>query len=262
MSNKSSKMNKNKDKKSKRVFHRGNLFLLFLRFAFACYFLGIYLTNKEILDIGGFPEWKGMYVAGGILLAVILIRFIPFRFWEKGSKKFRKSEFIPTPEYRSDPHLSAEHLKKLRSVNKGMFFALAFYFGITAIFFVLYFIGLIGTPEIFMLTMLYFAGDRFFIGVFCPLRTWFLKNKCCTDCRIFNWDMLMIVFPLIIIPGVISWTLCVVAIIYTFLWEISAHLHPERFLEETNLSLKCEKCPKTNCPKKRRQLFKNAFSKE
>lgn len=253
---------KKQNAKGKRVFHRGNMILLFIRFAIGCYFLGIYLTNKEILDIGGFPEWKGMYVAGGILFITIFLRFFPFSFWPVGAKKHLKKEFLPTAQYRNDPHLSTEHLKKLRTLNKGMFFSLAFYFGLTGIFFVLYFVGLIGAPELFMLTMFYYVADRFFIGVFCPLRVWFLKCKCCKDCRIYNWDMLMIVFPLIVLPGVIGWTLCLLAIVNTAIWEISFHLHPERFIEETNEKLRCAKCPQTNCPKKRRALFKNAFSKE
>ena len=261
MSVNSKKQNKKK-KKSKRVFHPGNTVLLFIRFAIACYFLGIYITGKEILDFSGFPEWKGAYVIGGILLLTILLRFFPFPFWFAGRKKHWKSEFVPTPEYRADPHLSAEHYKSLHKLNKGMMFSLIFYFAFTGVFFVLYFLGIIGAAEMFMLTMVYFAGERFFEGVFCPLRAWFMKNKCCTDCRIYNWDCLMVVFPLIVIPGVIPWTLCLVALIYTFIWEISAHIHPERFLEQTNETLRCAKCPKNNCPKRRRELFKNAFSKE
>lgn len=236
--------------------------LLFIRFAVACYFLGIYLTNRESLDITGFPEWKGLYVVGGIVLLTMLARFFPLPIYFTGAKKHLKHEFQPTKEYQKDPKLSTEDYKKIHQLNKGAFRTFLFYIGITGVFFVLYFLGIIGAPEILLLSMLYYVLDRFCIGVFCPIRVLFLKSKCCTDCRIYNWDNIMIVFPLIILPGVISWTLVLVATVYTFVWEISYHVHPERFLERTNAALRCENCPKDNCPKRRRALFKNAFSKE
>ncbi len=45
-------------------------------------------------------------------------------------------------------------------------------------------------------------------------------NKCCTTCRIFNWDHLMMFTPMLFVKGFSSYSLILVAISVFAAWEI------------------------------------------
>ena len=229
------------------------------RFILACYCFGIYLTNKKLLDISSFPEWKGMYVIAGIILVDFILRFIPFKYHPMGMRKHVKSTFIPSLQYKENGGLSKKDEKDLEQLKKEFTKGLLFYFGLTAIWFVLYFLHIFGVPELFMIMMAYYVGDMICVNLFCPFRMFFMKNRCCTVCRIYNWDALFLVFPLIVVPGVLTWGLNIVAIIYTFIWELSFRTHPERFLVRTNMAIRCENCPKTLCPQRREKYLRSIF---
>ena len=74
-----------------------------------------------------------------------------------------------------------------------------------------------------------------------------MKNRCCTTCRIFNWDHMMMFSPIVFIPGVFTWTLCLAAVVVFLVWEITFALHPERFWEGSNSALHCANCTDRLC---------------
>lgn len=82
---------------------------------------------------------------------------------------------------------------------------------------------------------------------FCPFQTWLMKNKCCTSCRIYNWDFVMMFTPLLFIRSYATWSLFAMAFILFLRWEITLSLHPERFAENTNASLSCGCCEEKLC---------------
>jgi hypothetical protein len=74
-----------------------------------------------------------------------------------------------------------------------------------------------------------------------------LGNKCCTTCRIFNWDHMMMFTPMLLVGSFFSISLLVMAIIDLAVWEITIYLHPERFWENSNMALKCSECTDKLC---------------
>lgn len=66
---------------------------------------------------------------------------------------------------------------------------------------------------IFLVCILAYAFDR---GRFDVLE----GNKCCTTCRIFNWDHLMMFTPMLFVKGFSSYSLILVAISVFAVWEI------------------------------------------
>ena len=69
-----------------------------------------------------------------------------------------------------------------------------------------------------------------------------MKNKCCSACRIYNWDCAMMFTPLFFIPRHYSWSLLVLSVALLIRWKITFYLHPERFSEKTNDYLRCANC--------------------
>ncbi len=119
----------------------------------------------------------------------------------------------------------------------------------------LYFLGIIGVPEMLLLASFYYVCDVICIVFYCPFQHLFMKNKCCVTCRIFAWGTIMIATPLVFIPHLYSWSLVALALLCTVLWEVSYHRHGERFLEETNAFLACENCTDHMCVIKRHAKY-------
>ena len=100
--------------------------------------------------------------------------------------------------------------------------------------------------------MTYGMLDIVCILFFCPIRDWFLKSKCCADCRIYNWDYAMIFTPLFFLPHPYTWSLLAISLALLITWEVIYRLHPERFAKNTNASLMCENCKEKPCRHKKR----------
>ena len=111
---------------------------------------------------------------------------------------------------------------------------------------VLYYTNVINKVWLFMISVFFYVCDLICVLIWCPFRL-IMKNKCCTTCRIFNWDHLMMFSPLIFIGGFYAISLFVMAIAAWLIWELCVLLYPERFWEITNKSLKCSECTDKLC---------------
>lgn len=111
---------------------------------------------------------------------------------------------------------------------------------------VLYHSNIINKTGIFMITVFFYVCDLICVLIWCPFRL-IMKNKCCTTCRIFNWDHLMMFTPFIYVGGFYATSLVVIAFLAWLVWELCVMLYPERFWEKTNVSLKCCECTDKLC---------------
>ena len=110
----------------------------------------------------------------------------------------------------------------------------------------LYFSRILGKTELFMISVTFYVCDLICVLIWCPFRL-MMKNRCCTTCRIFNWDHLMMFTPLFFVPSFYSWSLCFLSVVVFCMWELSVLLHPERFWEQSNEALKCSNCTDKLC---------------
>ena len=101
-----------------------------------------------------------------------------------------------------------------------------------------------------IVAMAYGVCDIICILFFCPFQTWFMKNRCCTTCRIYNWDFAMLFTPFVFIPSFYTYSLLGMALLILARWEITYKLHPERFSERTNEALRCKNCTEKLCKHK------------
>jgi len=109
------------------------------------------------------------------------------------------------------------------------------------IFLLMHLTGLLIFEIALMVLLFYSVCDVAFIQFTCPFRLIFMRNRCCTTCRIYNWDFLMMVTPLILFPSLFSLSLITLAFAVFIRWEYAAWRYPERFAIETNPQL-CEGC--------------------
>lgn len=184
---------------------------------------------------GGLPLFWG--VIWLIFFAEMIFRFLPSTHLGIGCQKQFKRNFVPT-----DEDIPAPITPKWRIVLLAcVWIAGNLAFGI------LYLLGIIDAGILVLLSLLYSIGDLICLLFFCPFRDWFLKNRCCADCAIYNWDYPMMFTPFIFLPHPYTWSLLLIALALLAVWEISKNLHPERFAENTNANLSCKNCKDKPC---------------
>ena len=105
----------------------------------------------------------------------------------------------------------------------------------------------LSAPGIFLISVFFYVCDLICVLVWCPFRVYLMKNRCCTSCRIFNWDHLMMFAPYIFIPGFYAKSLLFMSILVFAVWELCFIMHPERFWIKTNAALKCSCCTDRLC---------------
>ena len=110
----------------------------------------------------------------------------------------------------------------------------------------LYFTGVLSKPWLFLISVAFYVCDLICVLIWCPFRL-MMKTRCCTTCRIFNWDHLMMFSPLFFMGGFYGLSLAILATAAWLVWELCVMMYPERFWDKSNLALKCSQCTDKLC---------------
>ena len=109
-----------------------------------------------------------------------------------------------------------------------------------------YYKGTIGRIGLFIISVTFYVCDLICVLIWCPFRL-MMNTRCCTTCRIFNWDHFMMFSPLAFMGGFFALSLFVIAVIALLVWEFCILIHPERFWDRSNAALKCSECTDKLC---------------
>jgi len=110
----------------------------------------------------------------------------------------------------------------------------------------LHYAGVIDHIGLFVISVLFYVCDLICVLIWCPFRL-LMRNRCCTTCRIFNWDHLMMFSPLIFAGGFYALSLVALALLVWLVWELCTLIYPERFWDKSNLALTCSECTDKLC---------------
>ncbi len=227
-----------------------------LRCVVASVIAAVYLINKQLLDFTADKSgWALVFIIAFylILMGELIVRFLPGKLKPIGMRKHLKAQYMPTQDFLNrNCELNEPERKKLKTSNKRALIILILYLLLSGIWYTLFFLKIFGVPELVMVMMFYYVADLFCVHIYCPFRKIFLRHRCCTVCRIYNWDAWMLFSPMFIIIHPFSTSLSVLALIYSLTWEYMYFRHPERFLDTTNENLKCKNCKHHMCKSKLR----------
>ena len=159
-----------------------------------------------------------------------------------GSQKVFSIRFRPIVQAINYDALKAYIISTTKAAYKVFLIWVGVLGGLAALFFT----GVIGRNEVFLVCVAFYVCDLICVLVWCPFRL-IMKNKCCTTCRIFNWDHLMMFSPFMLIPGFYTTSLLIIAFAVWVVWEVCVMLYPERFYEMTNAALQCANCTDKLC---------------
>ena len=159
-----------------------------------------------------------------------------------GSQKLFANRFRPIRD-----KINYEALRKyVVSTTKAAYKVFIVWCALIAVIGGLYYNGIIDKMILFMISVFFYVCDLICVLIWYPFRL-MMKNRCCTTCRIFNWDHLMMFSPLIFVGGFYSISLVILAILAWLVWELCVMMYPERFWEITNVALRCSECTDKLC---------------
>ena len=222
------------------------------------FIIGLYMYKDvqkfEILEGNNFfKEFNVLHILWGVWMLDMILQIVPLKNkLALGSQKLFATRFKPIIE-----KINYEALKNyVVTTTKAAYKVFIIWTIVVVGIGLLYYFGLISKITVFMISIFFYVCDLICVLVWCPFRL-LMKNKCCTTCRIFNWDHLMMFAPLIFIGGFFATSLVIMAILAWLVWEVAVMIYPERFSELTNEALKCSECTDKLCTQYCQKKAKN-----
>lgn len=218
-----------------RLFYRSVLFILLL-ISYISFRINSTDSITEVIE----KRPLILVITWAVLVVEMIFRFFPSEYESPGCQKQFARNYMKTG-----------NTDIIIPDNYGTFLVALIWISFNGIFGALHMRGILDDGIMILLCSFYSVCDMICILFFCPFQTWFMKNKCCGSCRIYNWDYAMMCTPLFFVERSYSWSLLILSIALLLRWEITFFLHPERFSENTNEYLQCKNCTEKLCLHKR-----------
>jgi len=216
----------------------------------------LYIFHSESYDVlkgwNFFKSFSIFHILWVIWVFDMLLQIVPIKNkLPLGSQKLFANRFR-----KSDITVGIEKVKKyIVNTTKAAYKVFILWCLLVLAIGALYYFSFIDSSIVFLISVLFYVCDLICVLIWCPFRL-IMKNKCCTTCRIFNWDHLMMFSPLIFIGGFYSISLFLLSVLAWLIWELCILIYPERFSDMTNVSLKCSECTDKLCTQYCKKLHK------
>ena len=179
----------------------------------------------------------GAWMLDMLLQLVYVKKYVPL-----GSQKLFRQRYLPVAGG-FDGHGLRNYIRERTKLAYQVF--LIYGAGI-AVLGLLKKFDLLGDIALLVICAVFYVCDLICVLIWCPFRI-LMKTRCCTECRIFNWDHLMMFSPLLFVNGFYARSLVIAAAAVFLLWEYCIMAYPERFWEQSNEALKCSNCTDKLC---------------
>lgn len=223
-----------------------------IRLAIFIAVFGFYLTNKPMIyDLMTQSVWMGIspiHVLWLVFMVMMLKHIFPSERLSMALRKAEKKKYTAQENYEE-----LELLHYVQDQNIKAWKVMLVWLCLNALFGILYLLGIMDNADMLMLTVFYFLSDYICILFFCPFQSMIMKNRCCVNCRIYEWGHFMMFTPMLFIRNFFSWSLFFTACVVLIKWEITYAKHPERFWSGSNKNLQCAHCKDKICQLKKQQ---------
>ena len=192
---------------------------------------------------------RPLHVLWGVFMVMMLQHIFPGKELSMAYKKGTEKEFIPVEDY---SRISL--LEFVQAMNVKAWVVMLVWLIFNAVFAALYLFKVIDEGDMLMLTVFFYLCDYICILFFCPFQSLIMHNKCCINCRIYDWGHFMMFTPMLFIRNFFSWSLFFTSLIILIKWEFNYAKHPERFWYGSNKSLQCNQCKEKLCIIKNKRI--------
>ena len=211
----------------------------------ACCLLWIFAPQAFVVleGINFFKQFSVLHILWVVWVIDMFLQIIPIKnAVPLGSQKLFANRFRPIRD-----KIDRNALKRyIQTTTKAAYKVLLLWTALIAVIGILYFTKLIDKNILFLISVCFYVCDLICVLIWCPFRL-LMRTRCCTTCRIFNWDHLMMFSPLIFMGGFYAISLVVMAVLAFLIWELCILIYPERFWDQSNAALKCSECTDKLC---------------
>ena len=204
-------------------------------------------THPQIYNVlegmNFFREFSVLHLLWLIWVIDMALQIIPIKNKVPlGSQKLFANRFRPIRE-----KINHEALHNyVVSTTKAAYKVMILWCALVALIGIVYYVGWIDKTVLFMLSACFYVCDLICVLIWCPFRL-MMRTRCCTTCRIFNWDHLMMFSPMLFMGGFYGTSLLALALLAWLIWELCVMMYPERFWDQSNAALKCSECTDKLC---------------
>ncbi len=214
----------------------------------------MYIFDRNVFQVAKgwnfFNRFTLLHILWALWIVDMVLQLIPVKSHISiGSQKVFESLFKPIKE-----KINYKNLKQyIKNTTATAYKVMAIWIAVTVFTSILYLCGIIDTGIMVLTATFFYVCDLICVLIWCPFRL-IMHNKCCTTCRIFNWDHLMMFLPIIALNSFFSWSLVIFALAVWLVWELCVFMYPERFWENSNMALRCSECTDKLCTQYCRKL--------
>lgn len=206
----------------------------------------LYIIDKPLMyNLMTQSVWKGIspiHVLWLVFMVMMICHIFPAKRLSMALRKVEEEKYSEVKDYSE-----VELLRFVQTQNTRAWVVMLIWLCFNAIFGVLYLTDIMDEADLLMLTVFYFLCDYICILIYCPFQSLIMKNRCCVNCRIYDWGHFMMFTPMLFIRNFFSWSLFFTACIVLVKWEIVYAKHPERFWYGSNSNLQCANCNDKIC---------------
>lgn len=232
------------DKKSVKL--QNYLFSFLFRLFIFIFVLLAYLYNKEaLIDLATKPIRYGinsLHILWFYFMIMMICHIFPGKGRSFAARKAKQEYYLPVNDFSK-----LEMYQFVQDQNKKAWMVMLVWLVGNGVVGLIYLFGWIGASELILLTVFFFLCDYICIIFFCPFQSLIMKNRCCINCRIYDWGHFMMFTPMLFIPNFFSWSLFFTACVELIRWEILYTKYPERFWFGANKRLDCANCNEQIC---------------
>lgn len=183
-----------------------------------------------------------LHVLWFFFMSLMLLHLFPIEILSMAVKKEQEKQYKPVSGYSEN-----ELLKFVQDQNVKAWKVMLTWLSLNAVIGFLYLFQILDEADLFMITVFFFLCDYICILLFCPFQTFIMKNRCCVNCRIYDWGHFMMFTPMLFIRNFFSWSLFFTSLVVLIHWEIVYAKYPERFWSGSNKTIQCSNCKDKTC---------------
>ena len=214
---------------------------LILLSAFILYFTD-FQTHDILYGFAFFQKFSLLHLLWIVWMIDMLSQLMPAKNIALGSHKVFLRRFQPVLE-----RISKEKIKAhIKTTTQAAYKVMVLWIALIALLGILHHLNILTDAHLFLTSVIFYVCDLICVLIWCPFRL-IMKNKCCTTCRIFNWDHFMMFTPMLFVKGFFSLSLVAMSVVVWIVWELCVLLYPERFWEKSNGALTCSACTDKLC---------------
>ena len=213
----------------------------------------LYIADKEMLVkvftsklSFGMLQIAPFHILWLMFMLMMISHLFPNKKLSMALRKYKKENYVVMEGYSE-----LELLQATREQNIRAWQVMLLWLSFNAIWGFLYLFEVIDNTDLWMLAVFYFLCDYICILFFCPFQTFIMKNKCCVNCRIYDWGHFMMFTPMLFIKNFFSWSLFFTALVVLIRWEIVYAKSPQLFWSGSNQTLQCKNCKDKTCQLKK-----------